>query len=367
MKKMRWLWSYRIDTTEIWLEDLVAKGFHLKSLNRFSRVFTFEQRDSVEKKVRIHYGEKTLAPKLVSVGWETEVNSGKWQVLTNESPDISVFPSKDQLFKRTRLHAYMYFLISTFYLSSYLSFIFLFGIILNIFSETFQVGPLLIPIIIYTGLIALTIFVYRAYRKFEKQLLGTAVIKKSGTKKVRRVRPAWMYEPLRTKIWLEEMAERGYELETVFATIFTFRPKEKNNISYEVTFEPKINANYFQLHKDFGWELKYTSNITWLNYTIWGMPYEEGEEKPAFSYDQLERRKVAKKAFFMNCGISIFILFICAQSIYMNTITIDQPFLVWSYMGVIRILLVVMSVFWVFLFVRIVLGYRKELKLISGA
>ena len=367
MKKMRWLWSYRIDSTEIWLEDLLAKGFHLKSLNRFSRVFTFEQRDSVEKKVRIHYGKQTIAPKLVSAGWETVANSGKWQVLTNESTDISIFPSKDQLFKRTRLHAYMYFLISTFYLSFYLSFIFLFGIILNIFSETFQIGPLLVPIIIYTGLIVLTIFVFRAYRKFEKQLLGTTVIKKSEMKKIRRFRPAWMYEPLRTTIWLEEMAKCGYELESVFATIFTFRPKGKNNIAYEVVFEPKINADYFQLHKDFGWELKYTSNITWLNYTIWGMPYEEGEEKPAFSYDELERRKVAKKAFFMNCGMSIFILLICAQSIYMNTVTIDQPFLVWSYMGVIRIMLVVMSILWIFLLVRIVLGYRKELKLISRA
>ncbi|QUG40266.1 DUF2812 domain-containing protein [Psychrobacillus sp. INOP01] len=366
MKKMRWLWSYRIDSTEIWLEDLVAKGFHLKSLNRFSSVFTFEQGDSIKKKVRIHYGEKTLAPKLASAGWESAVISDKWQVLTNENQQISIYPSKDQLFKRTRLHAYMYILISTFYLSFYLSFLFIFGIILNIFSETLQIAPLIVPIIIYTGLIALTIFVFKAYRKFEKQFLGTDVIKKSGTKKIRRIRPGWMYEPLRTTVWLEEMAQRGYELESVFATIFTFRPKGKNNIAYEVAFEPKINANYFQLHKDFGWELKYTSNITWLNYTIWGMPYEEEEVKPAFSYDELERRKVAKKAFLMNCGMSVFILFICAQSIYMNTVTIDRPFLDWSYMGVIRIMLVVMSVFWLFMFVRIVLGYRKELQLISS-
>ena len=134
-----------------------------------------------------------------------------------------------------------------------------------------------------------------------------------------------------------------------------------------MVFESKINAHYFRLHKDFGWELKYTSNITWLNYTVWGMPYEEKEEKPAFTYDEVERKKVAKKAFFMNCGMSLFVLLICAQSIYMNTITIDRPFLVWSSMGVIRIMLVVLTVFWIFMFVRIVLGYRKELKLISEA
>lgn len=365
MKKMRWLWSYRIDSTEIWLEDLMAKGFHLKSLNRFSRVFTFEHEDSIEKKVRIHYGEKTLAPKLASAGWESAVVSGKWQVLTNETAEISIFPSKDQLFKRTRLHAYLYLLASTFYLSSYLSFLFLFGIILSISSENFQIGPLLVPIVIYMGMIALTIFVFKSYQKFEKQFLGTNVLKKTGTRKIRRIRPAWMYEPLRTKIWLEEMVERGYELESVFATVFTFRPKDKNNIAYEVVFEPKINANYFQLHKDFGWELKYTSNITWLNYTIWGMPYEQGEEKPAFSYDERERRKVAKKAFLMNCGMAIFILLICAQSIYMNTIVTDSSFLEWSYMGVIRVMLVGMSMLWFFLFIRIVLGYRKELKFIG--
>lgn len=366
MKKMRWLWSYRIDSTEKWLEDLLVKGLHLKSFNRFFRIFTFEQGDSIKRKVRIHYGEKAIAPKLVSAGWEAMADSGKWQVLTNENANISIFPSKDQLFKRTRLHAYMYFLVSTFYLSFYLSFLFLFGLILNNLSENFQIVPLLAPIIIYTGLIALTIFVFRAYRRFEKQFLGTDVIKKSGTKKVRRVRPAWMYEPLRTKIWLEQMAEQGYELESVFATIFTFRPKDKSNIAYEVTFEPKINANYFQLHKDFGWELKYTSNITWLNYTIWGMPYEEGNEKPAFSYDELERKKVAKKAFYMNCGMTVFLLLILAQSIYINIITSQHLFFEWSVMGVIRLMLVVMSVVWLVMLVRIVLGYRKELKLISN-
>ena len=363
---MRWLWSYRIDSTEIWLENLVAEGFHLKSFNRFSRVFTFEKGDSTKKKVCIHYGEKTIASKLITAGWETVADSGEWKVLTNENDDIPIFPSKDHLFKRTRLHAYMYLLISAFYLTSYFTFLVILGTLLNISSESLQIAPLLVPLIIYTGLIALTIFVFRAYRKFEKEFLGTYVLKKSGMKKIRRIRPAWMYEPLRTTVWLEEMAQRGYELESVFATIFIFRPKEGSNIAYEVVFEPKINANYFQLHKDFGWELKYTSNITWLNYTIWGMPYEEGEVKPAFSYDELERKKVARKAFLMNCGMSVFILLICAQSIYVNTVTIDRPFWDWSYMGVIRIMLVAVSMFWLFLFVRIVLGYRKELQLISS-
>ncbi|SDN33230.1 Protein of unknown function [Psychrobacillus sp. OK028] len=365
MKKMRWLWSYRIDSTEKWLENLMEKGFHLKSFNRFSRVFTFEKRDIIERKVRIHYGEKSIAPKLVSVDWKTAAVSGKWQVLTNENKDISVFPSKDQLFNRTRMHAYLYLLLSAFYLSSYLSFIFLFGMIINITNETFQIGPLLVPIIIYAGLVALTIIVFKAYRRFEKQLLGTDVIKKSGTNKIRRFRPGWMYEPLRTKIWLDEMVKQGYELESVFATIFTFRPKNKNNIAYEVTFEPKVNANYFQLHKDFGWELKYTSNITWLNYTIWGMPYEEENEKPAFSYDELERKKAAKKAFMMNIGMTVFLLLVMAQSIYVNIIAFAHSFFEWSFMGGIRLLLVVMSVFWLLMFVRIVMGYRKELKLIN--
>lgn len=366
MKKMRWLWSYRVDSTEKWMEDMIAKGFHLKSINRFSRVFTFEKGDSAQRSVCIHYGEKIIAPRLVSAGWETATDSGKWKVLTNEKEDISLFPSKDRLFKRTRLHAYMYLLVSTFYLSSYLSFLFIFGIFLNISSETFQISPLLIPVFIYIGLIGLTIFVFKSYRKFEKQLLGTEVIKKFTSKKVRRFRPAWMYEPLRTKIWLEEMTVQGYELESVFATIFTFRLKEKSNIAYEVTFEPKINANYFQVHKDFGWDLKYTSNITWLNYTIWGMPYEVGEEKPAFSYDEVERKKVAKKAFYMNCGMSIFLLLIMAQSIFINIITFNDLFFEWSIMGGIRMMLVVMALFWVVMLGRIVMGYRKELKLISS-
>lgn len=368
MKKVRWLWSYRIDSTEKWLEKLMGKGFQLKSFNRFSRVFTFEQVDSMERIVRIHYGEKTIAPKLVTAGWQTEAASGKWRVLTNDNESISVFPSNDQLFKRTRMHAYLYLLLSALYLSFYLSFIFLFGMILNIHNETFQIGPLLVPILIYVGLVTLTIIVFKAYRRFEKQLLGTDVIKKFGSKKFRRMRPAWMYEPLRTKIWLEDMAKRGYELESVFAAIFTFRLKDKNNIAYEVAFEPKINANYFQLHKDFGWDLKYTSNITWLNYTIWGMSYEEGEEKPAFSYDELERKKVAKKAFYMNCGMTVFLLLVMAQSLYINFITLktlEQSFFEWSIMGAIRLMLVFMSVFWLLMFVRIVKGYRKELKFIS--
>lgn len=45
MKKVfRPFWSYRIEQTESWLEGQASKGNRLVALNKWTRVFTFEQR-----------------------------------------------------------------------------------------------------------------------------------------------------------------------------------------------------------------------------------------------------------------------------------------------------------------------------------
>lgn len=43
MKRVRWFWSYRIHSTERWLESMASKGFMLKDMNRFTRTFTFSR------------------------------------------------------------------------------------------------------------------------------------------------------------------------------------------------------------------------------------------------------------------------------------------------------------------------------------
>lgn len=92
------------------------------------------------------------------------------------------------------------------------------------------------------------------------------------------------------------------------------------------------------------------------------MHYENDEEMPQFSYDKQEQKQSIKRAFKMNLGMSIYLIFILGFSFYVNMLVIDEPFLSWSSGGVLRTLLFVLLLFWFYKFIQILLGYRKNMK-----
>lgn len=364
MKKARLFWSYRIDKTEQWLSQMARDGYHLTSFNPTLRSFSFQEGPSIATTYAIQYEKGNITSGLLASGWKEATTSGKWRILKNELPEITTRPMRDGILKRTRLHAYIFLILSTLWLSLQLPFFFIWGIASQVSTGKLTIMPILIPLMIFLPLVFLTIFIFRAYRKFEVKEMG-ATIERPGTgKKVRKMRPGWMYQPLQTKEWLERLAKEGLELESVTAAIFTFRKTTTKLISYEVNFEPKVNTDFYSFHQEIGWKLKFTSNTTWLNYSIWAMPYDDNDEVPAFSYEPKEKMRYVRRAFAMNLGMGAFILLVCFQSLYVNIVAVPDPFFEWSFWGILRLLLAVSIFAWIVLFAKIIAGYRKEMKLL---
>lgn len=364
MKKIRLFWSYRIEETEIWLAKLAQQGYLLSHFNPLTRTFTFREDQPSEITFAIQYDTSEVTKRLVESGWEIAAAVGKWRILQNKSQDIPYFPISDLIFKRTRLHAYSLLAFTTIVLSIQLPFFFIWGIMMKTTTEEFQLTPILIPLLFFLLLTSLTIYVFRAYRKFEVKEMKMGSYEKSDGRKVRKMRPGWMYQPLQTKTWLEKLASKGLVIESVKATLFTFRQGEPQLISYEVNFVPKVNQDFFSIHKEAGWQLKFASNTSLLNYSIWAMPYTNDQEIPAFIYDRKEKRRDVKKTFLMNVSLGGFVLLMCLQSFYLNTVVASGPFLEWSYMGVIRVLVTITFFIWIIMMIKIIRGFRKEMKML---
>ena len=364
MKKARLFWSYRIDQTEQWLSQMASDGYHLTSFNPLLRVFSFQEGPSSTPTYAIQYEKNNLTSGLLASGWDMAISSGKWRILKNESREVTSRPMRDGILKRTRLHAYIYLILSTLWLTLQFPFFIIWGIASHATTEKLLILPIVIPLFIFLSLAGLTVFIFRAYRKFEVKEMGATIEKSNVGKKVRKMRPGWMYQPLQTKEWLERMAGEGLELESVTAAVFTFRESKTRFISYEVNFEPKVNTDFYSFHQETGWKLKYTSNTTWLNYSIWAMPYEKEVEAPAFSYDPKEKMRYVRRAFAMNLGMGAFILLVCFQSLYVNIVAVPDPFLEWSFWGALRFFLAISILAWIVLFAKIIAGFRREMKML---
>ncbi|MDI2587922.1 DUF2812 domain-containing protein [Psychrobacillus sp. NEAU-3TGS] len=367
-KKVKWLWSYNIEKTEQWLSKMAGEGWHLTSVNRWTRTFIFEKGESKEVIYRIQYASKTntLPQTLQKAGWSVALSNGKWLFLVNEEQTVRLYPTRDALVKRNRTHAYVMSAIATFYVSTSMLPIMLISIISSVQTgEEVPLENLWLFILPLTGIVAIAsfaIYVFRAYRRFEINEMDVAIDSIPLGKKMRKFRGAWMYQLEDTREWLEGLAKQGYELESVRASIFTFRKTDPNHIKYECMFEYKVQPSYFATHKEMGWKLKYSSNMTLLNYSIWAKHYEEEEEIPRFSYDKQEQRQSIKRAFKMNLGMSIYLILILSFSFYMNILIKDESFVAWSYGGVMRPLLFLALLYWIYKFGQILISYRKTIK-----
>src|SRR5690606_31536243 len=108
IKKVKWLWSYQVDKIEKWLAEMAGEGWHLVSLNRWTRTFSFEKGDKKVGNFRIQYAPQgfELSETLKNAGWERVVSAGRWIILFNGESKVRLYPSRDSILKRNRMHAY---------------------------------------------------------------------------------------------------------------------------------------------------------------------------------------------------------------------------------------------------------------------
>ncbi|MBS4209022.1 DUF2812 domain-containing protein [Bacillus sp. FJAT-50079] len=331
-KIIRPFWSYEIDKTEAWLNKMALDGFVFTQLCRKKRQFTFKKQKSTNMSFSIAYNESPSLPSpLAQDNWTVYGQYGEWTILANEKePDlIRTYPARDRLYKRNRLHYYGFgtflFLCGT---SLFMQFLFL---LLTFFivpdkNITIVASPLWILTAIFgvcvLSIIVTSIISMRKIRAFEKKNSMVLPIP-HDVKIFKKHRFAWVYSPDRLEAWLEKMALDGKHLVKVgrFGGNFHFIHGKPKRMAYVADYQLSSDPDYFPFHQDNGWIHIFSTNASITKWTIWAKEYAESEEKPQLYYDRQHLLAHAKKVFYYNSAL---ILFLFAVNTF-NMITLFNP------------------------------------------
>lgn len=326
MKKWRPLWSYDVEKTERWLSGMAAKGQHLTAVNQYSRVFTFSQETAETVHYQVVYDKScsVLPRKLEEVGWEETLSEKKWKFMKNESEEISIFPSREGVLKRNRIHFYVLTGLTFLYVMPLLMMLItLFMVIKG--ATTVEPSPFwsvtvvfFLQILIVMGL---AIFINQKLRGFEKKFFGGAMdVEESSGNTFAKWRFGWMYAPDILESWLAEMAAEGNHLVRVGkpGVRFVFEKGDPKCVSYVFDYQLKTSPSYFDVHTSASWKLKYTSPSSFTKYSLWEQSYEEGVEIPRFTYDPAEKKAQVRKVVLSATVLFIFMFAIAFFFIRLN-------------------------------------------------
>lgn len=357
---IRPLWSYRIESTEKWLSEQAEKGWQLTSLNPLTRQFTFEQSSPVQEIYWIGRNKKTSLgfDRLRQHGWTKRAEQKGWSILSAEEPTL--YPVRDELLHRNQLHLYGWLTVILFHLLTFMP-VFL-GFSMATGGNSFSIQEMLLPISTVVLDVLLLIGLYQLYRvhtRFQKREMGMDVKNHHDGKKLYKIRLGWMYNLKGTEKWLEKMASEGYIVQKVYPVIFVFKKEQPQLRAFQCTFEYKVKTSYFSMHKEMGWLLHFTSKLSFMNYSIWSMAYEAGEEKPAISYVKEEKLQDLKRAFRFHAGLAVYLILMLSFTIYINLFT-SESFWEWSYGGIMRVVLSILFLFWIGNLVKMVWGYKVQ-------
>ncbi len=326
-KVFRPFWSYDVQKTEEWLTIMAENGYFLVKLNRASRCFFFQK--GVPKKLtyRIGYDKiigNSLSKSLLDEGWKKLLQSGSWYVTVNERlfEQVKASPIREGIIKHNRTIMYIYLGIFI-----YLSIILLFNIIMGLSTYFGDVSvdvvesPFWIITYIFLGIgtlmWSLAIYSIIKISKVNKKLSNRKPIqnnavserqsivflskaeekqlKRSGQMVVKR-KLGWMYAPDKLEQWLEEMEQKGYNLNRVSktGTAFYFLIGHSRKVSYCADYQNLADESYFDIHREAGWRNIFASYGSLQKWSIWSCEYAESGLRPQIFTDKINQLKHAR-------------------------------------------------------------------------
>lgn len=319
LKQFKPFWSYDITKTENWLTSMAAKGWHFAELNIFTRQFFFEKGEPNEATFRIQYDKTAEVPvSIEDSGWEYVYQRRKWNILRNQDPasGISAFPVRDGIIKRNYILRNVFGGIFLYHLFTFIIFLFITGsILLSSEGGSFKVVGSPFWILTITAWILMWTFVpYSAFKLHQsvKQLSDFSkatdfeMLPASKTGSIiTKWKFGWNYEPDKLEQWLEEMEQAGYNLMRISTAglKFHFVQGTPRNVSYCVDFQNTRHQHYFDIHKEAGWLLMYTSGSFQTKWAIWAKEYQDDEEPPQLYSDSEHMLKHGRRIALTNFAI----------------------------------------------------------------
>jgi uncharacterized integral membrane protein len=78
-------------------------------------------------------------------------------------------------------------------------------------------------------------------------------------------------------------------------TLYYFIVGKPRKVKFHAEYQDTASGDYFESHKQDGWQLRFASAIGIQKFTIWSREYSEGEPEPQFYTDKSEMVMQAKK------------------------------------------------------------------------
>ncbi|OIJ15162.1 hypothetical protein BKP35_04740 [Anaerobacillus arseniciselenatis] len=313
-------WSFHIQSTEHWVEEMAKKGYTLSRFQpKFSR-FTFKEKASSHQTFSIsfdHSQQHPLPKALEEDGWEVLNKQGKWAVYgnANQKEDVKTSIVRDNLETRNSKIAmfwWIYFICIIFSIALQA------GLLLPLYlsSEPVTVTRIESPMWIFTyimfvGQIFVTligIYSVITLKKESKRLSEESTqpqifvnpeAKRTDLSEERRnkFKFGWMYAPDKLEKWLEEQEQSGWHLTHVYkgGFKFQFEKSDTKSYAYNVLFEGREDSSAHAFHKEAGWECVYVSGNTWQKFSVWRQAYSEETEKPEINSDLESKQRAAMR------------------------------------------------------------------------
>jgi hypothetical protein len=353
-------WSYDIIKTELWLSHMHSKGYALYKINFIARLFYFKKVEPTAYYYKIVFEKKSngnISDALINCGFENIYFSKNYYVIRTVTQNPPTSSSYNGFLDKNRKLKYVVgiILLCLLCLAVFPAVIFGF-IVFALITGNFTVDktpppetlipPSSVDIIggiiffLWSAIFILAliwlIYTYFKLRITNKQLeklcgdtlnLSFTIPKESILSKaeekalkkqkkiIRKMRIAWIYAPDKAEAWLEKMESLGYNLYRMsrLGNSFFFIKGQPRKIKYCVDYQNKANPQYFNLNKESGWKLIFTSLSRIQSLNVWSQEYTD--ELPLFYSDKESKLKHAKRfaltyslCFFPLCILYIFLI-----------------------------------------------------------
>ncbi|RXZ81761.1 DUF2812 domain-containing protein [Paenibacillaceae bacterium] len=321
-------WSYDVPHTERWLAGMTERGYELIAINRAARLFSFQQTEAKQVTYRIGYEKNkpyTLPAGLTNDGWNTSVQSGKWHVLLNRKAQdqIDAFPMRESIMKHNKRIMFLSAGLFIYLTAVALLFLIIFSVTalrgetMNVVdSPMWVLTDILLSIAIVLWMLALysTLKIRASNKRMSlgrmpkgvtrAEVVDEGKLSQSEEKQLRRAgklivkwKSGWMYAPDKLEKWLEDLEQQGWQLYRVSktGTTFYFMQGTSRQMSYCADYQTSADADYFNFHREAGWQSSFISTSSIQRWTLWSREYAEGEDKPRIYSDQTDQLSHAKR------------------------------------------------------------------------
>ncbi len=359
--RLRLFWSYDIVKTQNWLDKLSEKGYQLKSINSFLRLFRFEKGEPKDRTHIISFNKKLSGyPKNIESNsdYERICFNKNYFVVSKRVSNPEILPSYDGLFsKNTKLKMVSGQILLV---ELILSITPLILILSSLFSGNIEVTEAVVVeeatiIDIIQGIIFYSVIfgqIWLLYTHFKLQktnkelallcgdtkeisftiptdtILSKDQIKKLKTEDrlIKKTRIAWFYSPDKHERWLESMEADGYHLQRMskIGNSFYFIKGEPRKVKFHVDHQKRKGATYYSINEENGWRLYFTSVPRYFAISVWGKEYTNIE--PEYYSDEENRIKHARLFMLMYAvPYSLVVVLHVAVFIQFLTLQLNRP------------------------------------------